>query len=97
MCSELWKNCECPQWDENMLVQAAQRRVRLEDAGGPPRAIAERVQRVVEELRVNHECAHRSWSYRSGGGQCESCFFYLPSYLLVSSITQLQNGTCSRL
>lgn len=42
------------------------------------------VRRAMEELRVNHDCQHGRWSYRSGGGKCEMCSHHLPKYLFVS-------------
>jgi hypothetical protein len=39
--------------------------------------------RVSPVGRVNHDCAHASWQHRIGGGQCETCFHHLPSYLFV--------------
>lgn len=42
------------------------------------------VRAAMEDLRVNHECAHNHWTYRSGGGKCENCRHMLPKYLFVS-------------
>jgi hypothetical protein len=87
LCAADWKNCECPQWDENRLLVAARARVQAEAAARPRNAPylpqANLVAEAVEALRVNHECSHRRTAYRPGGGQCESCFHHLPSYLLV--------------
>ncbi|KAG1725996.1 uncharacterized protein EDB91DRAFT_77863 [Suillus paluster] len=39
------------------------------------------IMEIMELLRVDHDCQHRSWEYHSGGGNCESCYMYLPLYL----------------
>jgi hypothetical protein len=89
LCAETWKNCACTQWDEHRLVEAAEDRARRQlppagRAAAPPPAVFQNlVRRQVENLRVNHECAHRRWAYRSGGGTCETCAHYLPMFLLV--------------
>ncbi|BGP38389.1 hypothetical protein JCM10449v2_002321 [Rhodotorula kratochvilovae] len=81
LCAAPWKTCACAQWDETRLVRAAEARVQAE----APRAAAPapaQVERMVEQLRTNHECAHRSWGIRHGSGQCQSCYFRLDRYLL---------------
>ncbi|EIN08610.1 hypothetical protein PUNSTDRAFT_103484 [Punctularia strigosozonata HHB-11173 SS5] len=99
VCAKTWKTCQCPQWDENRLVVAARRQV---EAGIDPRREAvpqavmlERVQAAVEDLRVNHEHQHGRWGYRSGGGQCEECGFWLPQYLFVSIFCTWIRSRCS--
>jgi len=90
LCAVPWKGCACPQWDEDRLFATAQQRVENEMGEQErvqiaPAALQSRVQRRVEDLRVNHHCESHSWTYRHGGGMCEECYFHLPSYLLVSS------------
>lgn len=87
LCAAPWKTCECPQWDENRLVRAAEARVQAEAPRVRPAPAL--VERMVEQLRVNHECAHRSWCYRPGGGQCQSCYNHLRGYLLVRLLSSL--------
>ncbi|GAA5983810.1 hypothetical protein JCM11641_005200 [Rhodosporidiobolus odoratus] len=80
LCAADWKTCNCLQWDENLLLRAAQNRVRAEEQARPrdrdvllpdvPRANA--VARVVEQLRVNHECEHEDWYLHGAGGQYAS-------------------------
>ncbi|BGP14329.1 hypothetical protein JCM10213v2_002276 [Rhodosporidiobolus nylandii] len=88
LCAADWKNCPCPQWDENRLLRAAQDRVRAEEHNRPTNApvpLAPRVNRIaeaVETLRTNHECRHPRWRYRDGPGQCQSCYHYLGRFLL---------------
>ncbi|GAA6034854.1 hypothetical protein JCM8097_009333 [Rhodosporidiobolus ruineniae] len=100
LCAAPWRTCTCPQWDEDRLLEVAQNRVRVEEearpAYAPPPAVprANRVAEAVEQLRVNHECQHRRWAYRSGDGQCESCFHYLNRFLL--RCTECQMLACVR-
>jgi hypothetical protein len=59
---------------------------------GPPSPVAalstsvrdRLVREAVEDLRVNHDCQHTKWNYRSGGGRCQTCYSQLPLYLFVS-------------
>ena len=44
------------------------------------------VREAVEDLRVNHDCQHTKWSFRSGGGRCHTCYSQLPLYLFVSQL-----------
>lgn len=88
VCAATWKNCTCPQWDENRLLVAAQRQVQRERPAGPPLApqqVRWRVAEVAERLRVDHDCQH-AWKYTPGAGQCENCFHHLGVFLLVSHV-----------
>lgn len=89
LCAAIWKSCDCAQWDENRLVAAAeQRAVRMEGAQiarERQRDFAGFVDRIAQGLRTHHDCDHSHWVFRHGGGQCETCNDYLPSYLMVSS------------
>ncbi|KAH0834983.1 hypothetical protein J3R83DRAFT_10699 [Lanmaoa asiatica] len=42
------------------------------------------VREMMDRLRVDHDCDHKGWRYRSGGGRCQSCGHHLPLYLFVS-------------
>lgn len=75
-CSALWKNCDCPQWDEQRLYAAARDRVQE----GAPQAV---VDNMAEHLRENHECAHAAWRTVWGPSQCESCNNRLDRFILV--------------
>ncbi|EAU87331.2 IBR domain-containing protein [Coprinopsis cinerea okayama7 len=89
-CGVEWKNCRCPQWEEERLLATAQ--VRAENVMGAqarqaqPVNFAQQVQRAVDNLRVNHGCTWHRWSSRSGGGVCEECGDYLPVYLKVRPV-----------
>ena len=80
-------------------VQGAVRSVRLADK--PPHSVVEQpshvpnpsssvrdqlIRQAVEDLRVNHDCQHTKWSYRAGGGRCQTCYCHLPLYLFVSAL-----------
>ncbi|KZT06377.1 uncharacterized protein LAESUDRAFT_743524 [Laetiporus sulphureus 93-53] len=84
VCTETWKTCNCPQWDEARLLTTAEDRVQRELPAGPPPAPAQyrrMVAHAAERLRVDHDCQH-VWRYRPGGGQCEQCSHYLGVFLL---------------
>lgn len=92
VCTETWKTCTCPQWDEGRLLIAAEHRVnrQMENtaAGTARRADRDRlVAREAERLRTDHNCQHSNWSLRHGGGNCESCGNFLANYLLVSAVS----------
>ncbi|KAH6883783.1 IBR domain-containing protein [Coprinopsis sp. MPI-PUGE-AT-0042] len=74
-CGVRWKNCTCPQWDEQRLVTTAEARE------ARPEAFAQQLQRAVENIRANHGCAQHRWVGRTGGGNCEECGDYMPVFL----------------
>ncbi|CAL1696543.1 unnamed protein product [Somion occarium] len=87
VCTETWKNCTCPQWEENRLLVVARdrvnREIREEPAARPAGDVFRtRVVEMAARLREDHDCRHTGWSYRTGGGQCEICNYRLPQYLL---------------
>ncbi|PFH50202.1 hypothetical protein AMATHDRAFT_61540 [Amanita thiersii Skay4041] len=87
LCAVRWKNCLCPQWDEERLLVDAQRRVENEIGQEvrhvAPQLFEEQVMWRVEELRENHDCEVHSWKNRQGGGECENCGDYLPIFLKI--------------
>ena len=92
LCAVPWKNCACKQWDEDRLVVAAEHQVQNRIADNPHIAEGFRaalVQRAVEDLRNNHDCAHPHWSLRTGAAQCENCHHHLAKYILVSAVTAI--------
>ncbi|KAG1843282.1 hypothetical protein DFJ58DRAFT_45660 [Suillus subalutaceus] len=52
------------------------------------------IRETMERLRVDHDCDHTSWKYRSGGGRCESCEMHLPLYLFRCAGCQMH--ACNR-
>jgi hypothetical protein len=57
--------------------------------------VAQRVERMANQLRANHECRHRGgWVYTQGGGQCDECRDYLRQYLY--RCRQCQFMACNR-
>ncbi|KAH8100561.1 hypothetical protein BXZ70DRAFT_1000275 [Cristinia sonorae] len=89
VCTETWKTCHCPQWEENRLLDAATDRVNRQIGRGQQARAAmanndfgRRVAQEAERLRTNHHCEHNFWQYRAGGGRCEWCNFNLPTFLL---------------
>ncbi|KAF7311943.1 RBR-type E3 ubiquitin transferase [Mycena indigotica] len=88
VCAVRWKNCQCPQWEEQRLLDTAAQRVERE-MGARARVIAPerfeaRVQERVERLRYAHDCANgHNWGRRAGGGRCEECHDTLPIYLML--------------
>lgn len=84
LCGVRWKNCACPQWNEDRLLATAQMRVGNElgaraQAAEPVRWARE-VERIAENLRVAHDCDPHRWR-GTGGGNCEECGDYLPVFL----------------
>lgn len=98
LCAELWKNCACPQWDEDRLVEVAHRRV-ADEMGEQAQAVRpfvfmRNVQQRVEELRNNHDCDGHWWHRRNGGAICEECNDYLPQFILVSRLSISVGVSC---
>ncbi|KAN0076775.1 hypothetical protein V8E55_010630 [Tylopilus felleus] len=86
LCSARWRTCNCRQWDEDRLLNDAERRVRNQfgnrAAQVQPAVHAERVFQRMEALRENHGRHDHFWMYRRGGGRCEECEDFLPNYLM---------------
>ncbi|KDQ18999.1 hypothetical protein BOTBODRAFT_480924 [Botryobasidium botryosum FD-172 SS1] len=51
--------------------------------------INERVLSTVEYIREYYECGHPSWTFRRGGGACESCGDHYRAYLLLCNGCQM--------
>lgn len=87
LCAEQWKTCDCRQWDDQLLLGDAERRVHnefgVQEAEAHPAVFARRVRRMVEELQDNVECDEHDWQFRYGGGCCEECHDNLPRFLMV--------------
>ncbi|KAL6304237.1 hypothetical protein BKA93DRAFT_301530 [Sparassis latifolia] len=81
VCTETWKNCTCPQWDETRLYAAAENRVQRQMPEVPQLQFHQMVAQVADRLRDDHDCRH-TWRRRSGGGQCEQCHHHLRDFLL---------------
>ncbi|KIJ59190.1 hypothetical protein HYDPIDRAFT_118781 [Hydnomerulius pinastri MD-312] len=98
LCSARWKTCSCRQWDEQRLVDDAERRVLNEfgarHAGLRPEIHAERVHRRMEVLRYDHQCLDHTWRFRHGSGECEQCGDFLPVFLM--RCTNCQTLACRR-
>ncbi|KAH7930749.1 hypothetical protein BV22DRAFT_1000244 [Leucogyrophana mollusca] len=98
LCATPWKRCDCRQWDEVHLEDAAERRVinefGAEDAVERPAVHFERVYRQMQELRVNHECLDHHWRFRHGCGDCDECGDFLPVFLM--RCTNCQVLACRR-
>jgi len=91
VCTETWKTCRCPLWEETRLLTTAQDRVNRQvqaenPANNPFGSVFQRVvARQVDELRENNECMHYHWKYRPGAGRCDHCDRYLPQFLVRCS------------
>nr|POF17962.1 hypothetical protein CFP56_13373 [Quercus suber] len=53
-----------------------------------------RIRALVEDLRVNHICAHEKWRWVGGPHECEECHHNLPSYIFEYRQCHLQ--ACNR-
>ncbi|KAG1827426.1 uncharacterized protein BJ212DRAFT_1494224 [Suillus subaureus] len=86
LCAALWKTCDCRQWDDQRLLDDAERRVYNEfgarEAVTRPANFVDRVYQRMAALEENHECPVHQWVYRSGGGRCEECHDDLWGYLM---------------
>jgi len=98
LCAAPWKTCSCRQWDEDRIEYAAEQRV-VNQYGeramrAEPAVFAERVQRHIAELRVDHDCVDHSWRYRHGEGYCNECNSHLPLFMM--RCTHCQILACKR-
>jgi hypothetical protein len=87
LCAALWKTCDCRQWDDQRLLDDAERRVYNEfgarEAAARPEVFVDRVYQRMAALEQNHECLAHRWVYRRGGGCCEECLDHLQNFLMV--------------
>ncbi|KAG2150682.1 uncharacterized protein EDB93DRAFT_1141480 [Suillus bovinus] len=86
LCAAPWKTCDCRQWDDQRLLDDAERRVYNElgaqEAAARPEIFVDRVYERMTALEENHECLVHRWVYRRGGGCCEECHDDLRNYLM---------------
>ncbi|KUJ24245.1 uncharacterized protein LY89DRAFT_572440 [Mollisia scopiformis] len=83
-CAARWNNnvktCECPQWEENLLLRRANEVVNLE---GPQEGQTreEQMEAAIETLNVH--CEHdRGWAFSHGSAQCANCSQVMPVFTL---------------
>ncbi|KAL1893926.1 hypothetical protein Sste5346_006067 [Sporothrix stenoceras] len=80
VCGVKWRECRCPQWNEERLYARAEavvnrdRNIHVLDR-------ADMIRREQDNLVANHQCAHANWGSRQGRYQCEECRDYLPSFI----------------
>ncbi|KAI0128464.1 RING finger protein [Xylariales sp. AK1849] len=51
----------------------------------PPLLRLEPINRIMDNLRANHQCDHRDWQRMSGRHECESCNDVLPCFIYECS------------
>lgn len=94
VCTERWKTCECPQWDEGLLLTREDDNVNLdplpEDVIDPIDEIAV----AMEDVRRQESCFHGEWQWLRGRYQCQECFHQLPSYIFECGLCSYR--ACNR-
>ena len=86
LCAVPWKGCTCPQWDDDRLLETAQRRVEQEMRAPVPEPVYhERVRQMANVLRSRHDCDRHRWSNRRGPAECEECHDIMPLFIKVAS------------
>ncbi|OTB02472.1 hypothetical protein M426DRAFT_62150 [Hypoxylon sp. CI-4A] len=80
ICGARWKTCTCEHWDEHLLFERA---VEIDARNGAHAQAPQeqRVQRVMDNLRINHECEHERWTGRKGPRRCEECRKVMPVFI----------------
>ncbi|TVY78384.1 ATP-dependent RNA helicase DEAH11-like chloroplastic protein [Lachnellula suecica] len=78
VCGDPWKTCACPQWDENMLLDQAQR---VADRQQPGPARQEQVAAVARQLVILHDCEHEEFTKVYGEYECDECSDEMPWYI----------------
>lgn len=77
-CSERWKHCECPQFEDDRLLAEEERVANRRGAVGE----AERDE-VRREILERHECGHQLGFDRvEGSNTCDECNQLLREYLM---------------
>ncbi|KAI2625647.1 hypothetical protein GGR54DRAFT_509014 [Hypoxylon sp. NC1633] len=94
LCSAPWKSCDCRHWDEYRLFDRAEEIYNrdhgtderlapdVEHDDNPVETTARQagIGRIMDNLRVNHECDHSSWRSQ-GPNLCEECGDWLPVFI----------------
>jgi len=75
VCGVKWKNCQCPQWDENRLVERVNQVVAHQPPAPNPAAHAAIVAAAHNIVVNRHHCNHNDWEKVRDDGPytCEEC------------------------
>lgn len=94
ICGQLWKTCDCAQWDEDRLMARANQVIGRDNhpVAGLVREL--QVNQAAANLRERHNCTHENWRYVSGSHRCEECYYVLPRYIF--ECRQCQILACQR-
>ncbi|KAF5353585.1 hypothetical protein D9758_013793 [Tetrapyrgos nigripes] len=89
LCAVPWKNCTCPQWEEQRLLVTAETHVEREVGQNmrvaEPEVYQQRVEHEMVRLQDYHDRAPHSWHPRDMSGICEECGFSF-RYLMVRDV-----------
>lgn len=80
VCSTPWKNCNCPQWDDQLLLEQAERLVDRQQGQEDDDREA-RVEEAARMLEENHNCDHTEFDKVMGQFECDQCHHHLPLYI----------------
>jgi hypothetical protein len=95
VCGVKWKKCQCPQWDENRLVDRVNRVVAHHQP--QPANPGERAQILAAAHNVvagRHICAHISWERVDGEWECDECGDDLPYFIWRCEVCEID--ACTR-
>ncbi|KAI2625479.1 hypothetical protein GGS21DRAFT_530999 [Xylaria nigripes] len=84
LCGATWKTCTCAQWEEARLYNRAEEVYNRDHdpddvlivgaVGRQHDAVRQQyIERIMDNLRDNHECTHDRWRSRMGRHECEEC------------------------
>lgn len=78
VCRVEWKKCDCAQWDEQRLLERAERDVARQPVAQVPQAVvggnqAQQVIARAQRLRRNQECEHQHFVRVGGVNECDEC------------------------
>lgn len=91
VCGAEWKTCPCEQFNEEMLLERANRLVdRNPYAARNAEERAQLVQEAAQEVLERHECTHDRFRSRRGEHQCEECNTTMPEFIYECRQCQLQ-------
>lgn len=79
-----WKKCKCPLWDENRLVERANRVVNQRQVPQAAQAPVEReaaVAQVQNDLARQFEDCDHTWTREQHEGDCEECARHFPHFI----------------
>jgi hypothetical protein len=81
VCGVKWRECQCPIWDENHLINRVNRVVAHHPQPANPEQRAQVFAAAHNIVVSRHRCTHDSWERVDGSWECDECGDDLPYFI----------------